>query len=169
MVKKLCDLKYKYNLTNENEELSEEEEIEFKDKILENIERIIISNDYNTYNIDNKEDEIIKYKNMQIEITTIENQKNNIQNKIKNRTFIDLGNNEILLRNYYNLSNKTKIYLKKIDVFEKGMKIPKIEFDIFYKLDKENLVKLKKPENMIIDLFIPVEITGNIDKLNISS
>ena len=78
MVKKLCDLKYKYNLTNENEELSEEEEIEFKDKILENIERIIISNDYNTYNIDNKEDEIIKYKNMQIEITTIENQKNNI-------------------------------------------------------------------------------------------
>ena len=169
MVKKLCDLKYKYNLTNENEELSEEEEIEFKDKILENIERVIISNDYNTYNIDNKEDEIIKYKNMQIEITTIENQKNNIQNKIKNRTFIDLGNNEILLRNYYNLSNETKIYLKKIDVFEKGMKIPKIEFDIFYKLDKENLVKLKKPENMIIDLFIPVEITGNIDKLNISS
>ena len=170
IIKQLCELKYIYNLTKENEELSGEEEIEFKDKILQNIERIMISNDYNTYYIDNNKDEIIKYKNMQIEITTIENQKNHIQNKIKNRTFIDIeNNNELLLRNYYNLSNETKIYLKKIDVYEEGMKIPKIEFDIFYKLDKGNLVKLKKPENMIIDLLIPVEITENIDKLNTSS
>ena len=100
MIEKLCELKYKYNLTTEMGELSEEEETEFKDKILEKVENILISKDYNTYNIDNKTDEIIKYKNVQIEITTIENQKNNIENKIKNKTLLDLGNYELLLRNY---------------------------------------------------------------------
>jgi hypothetical protein len=43
-------------------------------------------------------------------------------------TSIDLGECEILLRNYYNLTNNKTLYMKKIDRIQEGMKIPKIEY-----------------------------------------
>ena len=62
--------------------------------------------------------------------------------------------------------------MKKIDVIIEGMKIPKIEYDVYAKLNNENiLVKLNLSycENNKIDLFVPVELNEDIDKLNSSS
>ena len=51
------------------------------------------------------------------------------------------------------------------------MKIPKIEYDIYCKFSGSYLRKLNLSvcENTKIDLFIPVEISENVDKLNSSS
>ena len=59
-------------------------------------------------------------------------------------TSIDLGQCETLLRNYYNISDDKLLYMKKIDVTQEGLKIPKVEFDIYCKLNGSNLIKLNK-------------------------
>ena len=60
--------------------------------------------------------------------------------------------------------------MKKIDVIQEGMKIPKIEYDVYYKsgniLEKLNLSICEKTK---ISLSIPIEISENLDKLNTSS
>ena len=105
---------------------------------------------------------------MIITLTTAENQKNNTNNNI---TTINLGECEFELRKFYNLSNNETLYIKKIDVKQEGMKIPKIEYDIYCKFSGSYLRKLNLSvcENTKIDLFIPVEISENVDKLNSSS
>ena len=52
------------------------------------IEKRFISDNYNTKDLDNGEEQIIKTEKMIIIFTTIENQKNNINNNI---TIRDLG------------------------------------------------------------------------------
>ena len=51
------------------------------------------------------------------------------------------------------------------------MKIPKIEYDIYSKLNGNTLEKLNLSlcANTKIFLYMPVEISGNLDKLNTSS
>ena len=61
---------------------------------------------------------------------------NNANNNIST---IDLGECETLLRNSYNISNNETLYIKKIDVKQERMKIPKIEYDIYFKLPGKNL------------------------------
>ena len=64
-----------------------------------------------------------------------------------------------------------KLYMKKIDVFQEGMKIPKIEYDIYCKLDGANLIKLNKAycSNVKVEISIHIVLTEDIDKLNTSS
>ncbi len=74
--------------------------------------------------------------------------------------------------NYYNISENDSLYILKIDVIEKGMKIPKIEYEIFYPLNGSDLVKLNLSvcQNTKIDIYIPTKINNNdIDKYNPSS
>ena len=61
--------------------------------------------------------------------------------------------------------------MKKIDVIEEGMIIPKTEFDVYYKINGINLIKLNLSycRNIKIDIFIPIKIADNIDKYNSSS
>ena len=61
--------------------------------------------------------------------------------------------------------------MRKIDVLQEGMKIPKVEYDVYAKLNGNNLVKLNLTvcQNTKISLSIPVTLTENIDKLNTSS
>ena len=106
---------------------------------------------------------------MIVTFTTTQNQKNNLNN---NKTCIDLGGCEKLLRKYYNLTNNETLYMKIIEVIQKGMKIPKIEYDIYNKLNGTNLIKLNSSicKNSKIYFSIPIEITDdNLDKLNSSS
>ena len=144
------------------------EEIEYYNTILKKIENIFTNDNYNTSELDKGKDEIIETEKMTITFTTIQNQKNNLNNNI---TIIDLGECEILLRNYYNLTNDEILYMKKIEVIQEGMKIPKIEYDIYSKLNGSNLIKLNLSvcENSKIYLSIPVEIKDNLDILNSSS
>jgi len=119
-------------------------------------------------NLDKGEDEIIKTEKITIILTTAQNQKNNSNT---NLTIIDLGECENLLRRYYNISDNETLYMKKIDVKQEKIKIPKIVYDVYYKFSGINLKKLNLSicENTKISLSIPIVITENIDKLNSSS
>ena len=61
--------------------------------------------------------------------------------------------------------------MKQIEVNQEGMKISKIEYDVYAKINGKNLIKLnlticyKEKINMILS----VEINDNIDKFNTSS
>ena len=110
---------------------------------------------------------MIKIEKMTVTLTTIENQKNDINN---NMTSILLGQCEDELRTTYQMCNSS-FYMKKIDVEQDGIKIPKIKFDIYCKLNGTNLVKLDLSpcEKTKIYLSIPAELTDDINKLNASS
>ena len=86
-------------------------------------------------------------------------------------TSIDLGECEILLRNYYNLTNNETLYMKKLDIIQEGLKIPKVEYDVYCKLSGSNLVKLNLTicSKSKISLSVPIEIIDSLDKLNSSS
>ena len=167
-IENIIDYILNYEKNQSNEENGKEQEINNYNKILEKIESIFTSDNYDLTNIDNGVDQIINANRMIITLTNYENQKNNIET---NMSTIDLGNCEKLLRNYYNLTNNQTIYIKKIDVIQERMKAKKVEYNIYSKISGKNLEKLNLSvcENTKITINIPIEIFGNIDKLNTSS
>ena len=143
-------------------------EITIEDKIIENIEKEFMSDNFNKTKIEDGNDEVIENEKMTITLTTTKNQNKNIK---QNSTSINLGDCEKLLRLNYNLSENETIYIKKIDVNQEGFKIPKVEFDVYYiyngsKLEKMNLSICNGTK---VYFFIPLEINEDIDKLNSSS
>ena len=155
------------NERNNSEKKTKEEEIEYYDNLIKIIEEIFLDN-YNTSILDNGQDEYIKTEKMTVTFTTVQNQKNNINN---NMTTIDLGECETLLRNEYNITLNETLYMKKIDIVQKGIKTPKIEYNIYCKLFGTNLIQLNltacAKEKILF--FIPYEINGNEDEYNSSS
>ena len=136
------------------------EELGKNDTVLIYIEKYLTSEYYDTSFLDQGEEEIFDVEEIKYTITTTESQE-----KFINKTSINLGECQSLLRDSYNLNNKT-IYLKKIEINEKGMKIPKIEYDFYSKLNGSKLEKLEliQCQNKIT-FSIPVEISGNLDEL----
>ena len=169
-MKDLCILNYQIQEKQENKNEKEiyEEEVEVQDILLENFEVGFTSEDYDTSNLDKGEDEVFENEKMKITLTTTQNQKNITNN---NMTVIDLGECENILRIKYNLNEDDILYMKKIDINQEGMKIPKVEYDVYCKLSGNNLIKLNLSfcENTKISLSIPIEITESLDKLNSSS
>ena len=135
---------------------------------MKNFENYFTSKDYNTTKIEQGEEEIYQEEEFTVTFTSSENQKNNINN---NMTKIDLGQCEMELRNFYNLSDNKTLFMKKIDINIPGMKIPKVLFDVYCKLDDTNLIKLNLSscQNSRVEISIPIKITENLDKLNSSS
>ena len=135
----------------------------------EHLEKYITDEYFNTSDIERGKNEIIKCKDVKITLTTTKNEKN-VKNDI-NTTYIDLNECEDILRKEYNLTENEIIFMKKIEVFQKGMKIPKIVYDVYSKLNGTNLIKLDLSfcANIKIDISIPIEITENLDKFNSSS
>ena len=148
---------------------NKEEIIKEYDMIIENIEIGFTSNDFDTSNIEKGNDDIIENKQMTITLTTTKNQKND-KNNI-NKTIIELGDCEYSLKKAYDIPENESLFIKKLDINQDGMQIPKIEYDVYYKLNGTNLVKLNlsfcKKNKM--NLFLPVKITENIDVFNLSS
>ena len=124
-------IKDKEKFINETENISKEEEAEYYSDIINIIENVFESENYDTSNIDNGGVEKIETKRMKIIISKIQNQKN-----------IDIGECENLLREYYNISSNISLYLETINVIQEGMNTSKIGYDIFCKLFEKNLVKL---------------------------
>ena len=120
-------------------EKTKDEEIKYYDNILKIIENEFTSENYETFNLEHGQDDIIKNEKIITTLTTSENQKNNKNN---NMTRIDLGECETLLRNFYNISINETLYIKKIDIIMEGMKALKVEYDIYAKLFGKNLIKL---------------------------
>ena len=165
-IKELMQNIIKYE--NNTKEMTKEEETEFYDNIVSNVEDILTSENFNTSSLDGGEDQVIQTEKMTITLTTSQNQKNNTNNNIST---IDLGECEVELRNHYNLTNNEILYIKKMDVLQEGMNIPKIEYSIYCKVPGKNLEKLNLSVcvNSKLFLSVPVAISDNIDKLNSSS
>ena len=151
-----------------NNEKTREKEIFCYDTILKDINDIFSSKFFDTTDIDNGQDQIIKIDKNKVILTTTENQKNNLNSDI---TTIDLGECEELLRKENNLSNSDKIYIKMLEVSQEEMRVPKVEYDIYTKLNGKNLTKLSLDscQNTKISLSITINNVDNIDTLNISS
>ena len=77
---------------------------------------------------------------MAVTLTSTKNQKNDEKNG--SVSTINLGDCEKKLKGAYNISQNEILYIKKIDVFQEWTLIPKIEFDVYYKLNGTNLIKL---------------------------
>ena len=135
---------------------------------MQNIDEEFISENFITSNIDNGEDMMIKNEKLTITLTTPQNQRNNIN---INMTKIDLGECEILLRKFYNISDNESLYIKKIDINQEDMKTLKVEYDVYAKLFGKNLIKLNLTacKNSKISISIPIIINDQLDKFNISS
>ena len=163
IIQNLCILSVYFPNNNKKEK-----EIKLMNIMLKNVEAGLKYNDYNTTNLENGEEDIISIERMTITLTTTQNQKNNKNNNV---TIIDLRNCENKLREVYEIPDNEILYMKKIDIIQEGMRIPKIEYDIYYKFKKTNLVKLNLSEcgNNQISLAIPIEITESLDKINSSS
>ena len=131
---------------------------------IEKIKKYLLNN----YNIKDILYQEFKIENILISLSTIEIQKANFN---KNKTSIDLGECENIIKLKYNISENDTLFIFKIDYQENGMKIPKIEYELYYPLYSENLILLNLSicENIRTYLSIPVSINGNIDMYNSSS
>jgi hypothetical protein len=140
----------------------------FYNEILTNIEAILLSEDYNTINLDKGEDKIISADKLTITLTTSDNMKKSNNYNISK---IYLDECESTLRSFYNMTDNETLYIKKLDVIQPGMKIPKIEYEIYSKLNESKLIKLNISlcENNKIFLSVPVTIEENLDIINSSS
>ena len=79
-----------------------------------------------------------------------------------------MGDCEQSLRQAYNLSTDDKIYIKMLEISQEEMKVPKVEYDIYTKINGVNLTKLSidSCKNNKISLLIPINNVDNVDKLN---
>ena len=156
---KLCIINYK----------DEEKSSTIKDEAINNIREELI-NDFDISDIDEEEDIVIEEEGIKITITNTANQKDNEKNK--NSTTIDLGECEAKLKEHYKIPLNKSLYILKLEVDQKGMKIPKVEYEVYYNLYDQQLVKLNLSvcENIKIDILLPIKVDyEDIDKLNTSS
>ena len=157
-----------FNINNSKSITTEEEILPLsKFELIRKINESLISRINNT-RIDNGNEEIYEIDNIILTFSTSLNQKKNYNTK---RTSIDLGECENLLKNYYNISENSFLYIIKLDIFEEGMKIPKVEYEIYYPLNNSNLSKLNLSlcKDTKIEISIPVKINDNINIYNSSS
>ena len=86
-------------------------------------------------------------------------------------TRIDLGECEILLRNFYIISINETLYINKIDIIQDGMKTVKVKYNVYAKLNGKKLIKLNLTicEKSKISILIPYVITDSLDKYNTST
>ena len=145
---------------------------ETKEKIIENIRDNLMNGNMEDVilEIDEGNNFLIRDKFTSIAITTPENQMNM---KNKNISRINLDKCIEKLIGEYNIPKNEKIYIFKIDETKEGMKIPKIEYELYYspnddkKLKKFNLTICKDTE---VNISIPVNINENdMYKYNTSS
>ena len=140
------------------------------DEFLQYLQRII-TNGYNTTDIDNGNDYINRRDNVTFTISSLTNQRNK-RNKNSNETTIDLGKCESILRQEHNISIKKDLYILKVDEFLDGLNIPKVEYEIYYPLIENQLKKanLSLCSNIKIEVSIPVNISqSDLDIHNSSS
>ena len=112
----LCITKYISNETNPENKII--------DKKFESVENSLTSENYNTSNLDNGKNEVIKDEKFTITLTTTENQKSN---KNTDMTTIDLGPCEKLLKDHYKIKDNELLYMKQIEVYQEELNIPIIK------------------------------------------
>ena len=106
---------------------------------------------------------------MTITLTTTDNQK--ITSKNDTSPKVNIGPCEDILRSVYNIGEEQKLYMFKKDIPQKDMDIPKIEYDIYCKLNGSNLIQLNLSycSNVKAELSVYVILKRSIEKQNTSS
>ena len=113
----------------------------------------------------NKTDYIIEDNEIKHQITSTENQNNN---KYNNISTILLGDCEKKLKYYYKIDEDESLIIYKIDIYEEGLLIPIIIYEVFHPLTLQKL-DLRICENIKIGITIPVSIDEeNLFKYNSS-
>ena len=138
---------------------------EKKNETIQDIIDILIKN-FDMIKIDNGKDEQTIEQNKTIILTSTLNQKNNEDKKYIS---MDLGECEDILKNEYNISKNNSLYILQIISEEEGMKIPKVEYEVYYPLNNShNLMKLNLSscKDTKIEISISVKINGSLDKYN---
>ena len=138
-----------------------------KTEIIMNIIESLINN-FNITKTNMFEDEEEEESKMLILLTSTYNQKNKEYN---NRTTVDLKECENELKENYNISYNDSLYMIIIEVKEEGMKIPKVEYMVYYPLKnyKLKLLNLSICKNKKAEISIPVSLTEDINMHNQSS
>ena len=114
-------------------------------------------------------DKKIVVKNKQVILTSTLIQKNNEET---DNISINLGQCENKLKSDNNISENKSLYILEIITEEMGMKIPKINYEIYYPLNDNNKLEkldLNSCKGEKIDILIPVKkvtIKDNLDKYN---
>jgi hypothetical protein len=153
-IKKTDIIYYKYNNTNETELDSN-----FIEKFIKGID---------IEKIDQGNIKILEKGDLSIILTSTKIQK--IDENTNNIT-IDLKECEYILKDFYNISYNSPLYILKYIFEEKGMKIPKVEYEIYYPLYSIDLIRLNLSscKGTKIDISIPVKINDSLEKYNSSS
>ena len=131
-------------------------------------EDLIKNKFYVNNNSDNNIIDIIKNKIENNEIDSLFIQENNKKYQLipsdteynfqnNNISFINIGKCEDILRNEYNISNDVKLLIFKIDIYEEGLLIPIIEYEVYNSKTREKL-NLTLCKSTKIEIFIPVQI-----------
>ena len=162
--KGLCKLNYE----SKEELTKEKDDKELEDKILKNFQEEI-KDSFNKSDLDEGEKITIQLKDSTVTLDTSENQK---KESNQNISTIDLGECENKIKDEYNISRNKSLLIFKLDINQNGYKIPKIEYEVYYPLFNDKLIKLNLTvcKDIKINLNIPLFINNeNIDKFNSSS
>ena len=106
---------------------------------------------------------------MNIILTSTQNQKDN---EDKNNITMNLGECENIIKDKYNISKNSSLYMIQIISEEEGMKIPKVEYEVYYPLYNSNDLKkldLSFCKGSKVEISIAVKINEPLDKYNLSS
>ena len=152
-----------------------DENIMLDESIDKNIENII--NKVNNSYLKNEQIEQIKngnnsilIKNNELEVSlTTSEYKLYID---KNMSSINLGECENQLKQFYNLPKNESLLILKFEVKKKDMKIPRIEYEVYYLSEEKKLYKLDLNicNDLNIIIYNPMELDEkNIDIFNYSS
>ena len=141
-----------------------------KDDIIKKIRKELINGNLNLLIIhfieEQKEDLLANENDIIYQITSTYNQENN---EYINISSINLGECENKLRIFYNISDNITLLIFKIDIMEKGLLIPIIEYEVYNSDTKEKL-DLTICNDIKIDISYSVSIDeNNLYKYNISS
>ena len=141
-----------------------------KDELIKMKISNIISN-YISLELENENYVELMEENILFEMSTTKNEKSNVANINNKNVTIDLGDCEYFLKKAYNISYNDSLYIIKILINEEGMKIPKVEYEVYYPLYNQSLIKLNLElcKNNEIEVTIPIIITEDIDKYNPNS
>ena len=135
--------------------------VEQKDDLVDEIRRELLSGAMDELILkilnENKEDLIIDGNDIVYQITSPENQNNNLKN---DRVNIQLGECETTLRDYYNISENDPLIIYKIDIHEEGLLIPVVEYEI-YELKTKKLLNLSLCNETKIKVLFPANADSN--------
>ena len=123
--------------------------------------------------------DIINNKLKNLNITNLNNNKNNTlflftstKDQNESNITLNLGQCEYLLKDNYSISVNDSLYILQIISEEEGMKIPKVEYEVYYRLFNNNSftkLNLEVCQYTKVEISIPVKTKDIIDKYNASS